>query len=75
MRGNPGSQAQQQKFCICEKPNFLLNKKCTATLNKNRHFVYQAMSLCPVVCLRGGERGTCLGPALFGGPPWGITRI
>jgi len=23
----------------------------------------------PVVCLRGGERGTCLGPPLFGGPP------
>ena len=22
-----------------------------------------------VVCLRGGERGTCLGPPLFGGPP------
>ena len=25
--------------------------------------------LYPVVCLRGGERGTCLGPPLFGGPP------
>ena len=23
----------------------------------------------PVVCLRGGERGTCLGPPLFGGHP------
>jgi len=22
-----------------------------------------------VVCLRGGKRGTCLGPPLFGGPP------
>jgi len=22
-----------------------------------------------VVCLRGGERGTCLGPPHFGGPP------
>jgi len=28
-----------------------------------------------VVFLRGGERGICLGPPLFGGPPWGITRI
>jgi len=22
-----------------------------------------------MVCLRGGERGTCLGPPLFGDPP------
>jgi len=22
----------------------------------------------PVVCLSGGERGTCLGPSIFGGP-------
>ena len=28
-----------------------------------------------VVCLRGGERGTCLGPPLFGGPPWGVRRV
>jgi len=26
-------------------------------------------SMPPVGCLRGGERGTCLGPPLFGGPP------
>jgi len=23
-----------------------------------------------VVCLRGGERGTCFGPPIFGGPPF-----
>jgi len=34
------SQAQQQKFCTREKPNFALNKKFTSTLNKNRQFVY-----------------------------------
>jgi len=34
------SQAQQQKICTREKPNFSLNKKkCTSTLNKNRQFV------------------------------------
>jgi len=31
--------------------------------------------LCPVICLRGGERGTCLGPPLFGGPPRGVSRV
>jgi len=34
-------QAQQNKFCTCEKPNFSLNKKkCTATSNKHRQFVH-----------------------------------
>jgi len=33
------SQAQQQKFCTREKPNFSLNKKCSSTLNKHRQFV------------------------------------
>jgi len=37
--------AQQQKFCNCEKTNFSLNKKCTATLNKNRQFVHYAMPI------------------------------
>jgi len=27
------------------------------------------------VFLRGGERGTCLGPPIFGDPPSGVTRI
>jgi len=32
--------------------------------------VFKKLHLCcSVVCLRGGERGTCLGPPLFGGPP------
>jgi len=29
----------------------------------------------PAACLRGGERDTCLGPPLFGGPPWGVARV
>jgi len=28
-----------------------------------------------VVCLRGGERGTCLGPPFLGAPPWGVTHV
>jgi len=32
-------QTQQKQFCTREKTNFSLNKKCTATLNKNRQFV------------------------------------
>ena len=28
-----------------------------------------------VVCLRGGERGTCLGTPFFWAPPWGVTRV
>jgi len=31
--------------------------------------------LYPVVCLGGGERGTCLGSRLFGGPPWGVMHM
>jgi len=38
-------QAQQQKIDTREKTNFSLNKKCTATLNKNRQFVYETMSV------------------------------
>jgi len=38
-----------------------------------RTFLIQAVLT--VVCLRGGERGTCLGPPLFWGPPWGVTRV
>jgi len=34
------SQVQQQKICTRGKRNFSLNKKCTATLNKNGQFVY-----------------------------------
>jgi len=45
--------------------------KTTGTAWEETHVVYQQTvdGLQPVVCLRGGERGTCLGPPLFGPPP------
>jgi len=39
----------------------------------NGHESYLAVEA--VVCLRGGERSTCLGPPFFGAPPWGVTRV
>jgi len=36
---------------------------------------FTSQSTHAVVCLRGGERDTCLGLPLFWGPPWRITRL
>ena len=38
------------------------------TMSKKADVNFLKMFGRPVVCLRGGERGTCLGPPLVGGP-------
>ena len=48
------------------------------SLDRRLHFCSfqtKLVKLCPVVCFKGGKRGTCLGPPLLGAPPWGVTHV
>jgi len=54
---------------------FAARFSCCATIAFNSILKYFPRGLWSVVCLMGGERGTCLGPPFFGAPPWGVMRV
>jgi len=62
-------------FIIWVEENVLISSRYKP--KRVKHVVAQVIcqKLWTVVCLRGGERGTCLGPPVFGDPPWGDTRV
>ena len=56
-------------FLLASQHRLSMSLVCTPSARTYSTEWFTAWCLYPVVCLRGGERGTCLGYPLFGGPP------
>jgi len=71
---NPTNQPQS-KSCLTIKLEFICFSDCLSQAKVVETTLSPKYQVQTVVCLRGGERGTCLGPPIFWGPPWGVTLI